>query len=132
MFGSAIVKVALKKLQRSSRSTQKKETENTRHYSHNNFINDLNARMANFRLTLDVRGKRGEEALALVQHYIDEAVLLNMDEVHILHGKGNGILRNMIRQLLQETPEVQKAYDEEPERGGTGITIVRLRELKST
>ena len=131
-FGSATVKVSLNKLLRSTKSLRKNETENTRHYSHNNLINDLNARMANFRLTLDVRGKRAEEALSLVQHYIDEAVLLNMDEVHILHGKGNGILRNMIQQLLRETPEVQKAYDEEPERGGTGITVVRLREIKST
>jgi DNA mismatch repair protein MutS2 len=131
-FGSATVKVSLNKLLRSTKLSRKNEIENTRHYSHNNLINDLNARMANFRLTLDVRGKRAEEALSLVQHYIDEAVLLNMDEVHILHGKGNGILRNMIQQFLRETPEVQKAYDEEPERGGTGITVVRLRELKST
>jgi DNA mismatch repair protein MutS2 len=131
-FGSATVKVSLNKLVRSTKSSRKNETENTRHYSHNNLINDLNARMANFRLTLDVRGKRSEEALSLVQHYIDEAVLLNMDEVHILHGKGNGILRTMIQQFLRETPEVQKAYDEEPERGGTGITVVSLRETKSS
>lgn len=129
-FGTSTVKVALDKLVRSTKSLKKSESEGSRHYSHNNLINDLNARMANFRLTLDVRGKRADEALALVQHYIDEAILLNMDEVHILHGKGNGILRNLIRQQLKEVREVQKAFDEEPERGGSGITVVRLRELK--
>ena len=130
-FETAIVKVSLNKLVKSTKSSRKSDTESTHHYSHNNIINDLNARMANFRLTLDVRGKRADEALTIVQHYIDEAVLLNMDEVHILHGKGNGILRNLIRQLLRETPEVQKAFDEEPERGGSGITVVRLRETKT-
>jgi DNA mismatch repair protein MutS2 len=129
-FGTAMVKVDLNKLVRASKSISKNESEGYRNYSQNNIINDLNARMANFRLTLDVRGKRADEALTLVQHYIDEAVLLNMDEVHILHGKGNGILRNLIRQLLHEAPEIQKAYDEEPERGGSGITIVRLRDRK--
>jgi len=129
-FGTAMVKVALNKLLMAAKPLRKSETEGIRHYSQNNIINDLNARMANFRLTLDVRGKRADEALALVQHYIDEAALLNMDEVNILHGKGNGILRNLIRKLLQDTPEVFKAYDEEPERGGSGITVVRLKETK--
>jgi DNA mismatch repair protein MutS2 len=129
-FETATVKVSLSKLVKAAKSLRKSETVSIHNYSHNNIINDLNARMANFRLTLDVRGKRADEALALVQHYIDEAILLNMEEVNILHGKGNGILRNLIRQLLLEAPEVHKAYDEEPERGGSGITVVRLRESK--
>ena len=87
----------------------------------------MNAKMENFRLTIDVRGKRAEEALTLVQRYIDEAILLNMSEVNILHGKGNGVLRDLIRQYLRGINEVRSIADEELERGGNGITVVSFR-----
>jgi DNA mismatch repair protein MutS2 len=92
-----------------------------------NMVNDMNARMANFRLTVDVRGKRAGEAEALIQRYIDEAVMLHVPEVSILHGKGNGILRNVIRTYLSGIPEVSRFADASLETGGSGITIVSLR-----
>ena len=88
---------------------------------------EIHSRMANFRLTIDVRGKRAEEALNEVRKYIDEAVLLNVAEVTIIHGKGDGILLKVIRDLLKEIPEVKYFEDEKLERGGHGVTIVKFR-----
>ena len=126
-FNSANVRVSLDKLQKAKKSAVKNEVESTRQHAYSNIINDMNAKMENFRLTLDVRGKRAEEALTIVQGYIDEAILLNMSEVNILHGKGNGVLRDLIRQYLHSVQEVRSIADEALERGGNGITVVRLR-----
>ncbi len=95
--------------------------------AYNSVINELSDKMASFRLSIDVRGKRAEEALQLVGHYIDEAILLNVKEVSILHGKGNGILRQIIRQYLAGIKEVKQFRDEKIENGGHGITVVAFR-----
>ena len=126
-FDSANVRVSLDKLRIASKSAIKSDADSIRQYAYNNIINDMNAKMENFRLTLDVRGKRAEEAFMLVQRYIDEAVLLNMSEVNILHGKGNGVLRDLIRKYLHGINEVRSISDEEIERGGNGITVVHFR-----
>ena len=126
-FDSANVRVSVEKLKKANRSAIRSDKESIRQYAFNNIINDMNAKMENFRLTLDVRGKRAEEAFTLVQRYIDEAILLNMSEVNILHGKGNGVLRDLIRQYLRGVTEVRSIADEELERGGNGITVVRFR-----
>ncbi len=78
-------------------------------------------------MQLDVRGKRGEEAVEMVRQYIDNAIVLNINEVKILHGKGFGILRNMIHDYLKSVSEVKQFKDEHVERGGQGITIVILK-----
>jgi DNA mismatch repair protein MutS2 len=95
--------------------------------NYGNILNDLNAKMANFKLSLDLRGQRAEEAVANLQKYIDEALLLGVRDVKILHGKGNGILREIIRDQLHAMPEVKKYSDEHVERGGSGITVVILK-----
>ncbi len=88
------------------------------------YIDDLHAKLLNFELTLDLRGKRVDEALALLQRYIDEATLLSLNEVRILHGKGNGVLRQITRDYLRSRKEVRSARDEALERGGAGVTLV--------
>ncbi|NVO20055.1 MAG: Smr/MutS family protein [Bacteroidetes bacterium] len=105
----------------------KAESGSRRNISYNNMINDMNARMSNFRLSIDVRGYRAEEALGIIQKYIDESVMLRVPEVSILHGKGNGILRQIIRNYLQSVPEVKQFADEKLEAGGAGITLVKFR-----
>ncbi len=87
----------------------------------------MNDKLANFNHQLDVRGKRGEEAVDLVRQYIDDAILLNIREVRILHGKGFGILRTMIHEYLRTVSEVRQFQDEHIERGGHGITVVILK-----
>ncbi|MCL2245818.1 MAG: Smr/MutS family protein [Lentimicrobiaceae bacterium] len=86
----------------------------------------LNEKIAKFSPKIDVRGMRAEEALQTLEVYIDEAVLLGIRQVTILHGKGNGILRHVIRQFLSKRGEVSQFYDDAVERGGAGITIVEL------
>jgi len=78
----------------------------------------------NFHQDLDVRGMRGDEALNAVQYFIDDAILVGMSRVRILHGKGNGILRSLIRQYLAGIPNVTHYADEHVQFGGAGITIV--------
>lgn len=75
---------------------------------------------------LDVRGLRGDEALDRVMHYIDDAILMGASQVKILHGTGNGILRQLIRQYLKTEPGVKRAHDEDVRFGGAGITVVEL------
>ncbi|MFN8254273.1 MAG: Smr/MutS family protein [Bacteroidales bacterium] len=78
----------------------------------------------NFAYGLDVRGKRADEALQLVTRYIDECIMVEAHEVRILHGKGNGILRQLIRDYLKSMKIVLSAKDEKVEFGGAGITVV--------
>ena len=88
---------------------------------------ELSEKAEHFDLTLDVRGKRAEEALDAVAKYLDEAKLLSIKEVSILHGKGNGILRKLIREFLSHDREVAHFNDATLETGGTGITRIQLR-----
>ena len=88
---------------------------------------DLSEKTEHFELTLDVRGHRAEEALDIVDKYLDEAKLLSIKEVSILHGKGNGILRKLIREKLSHMHEVERFCDASLETGGTGITRVYFR-----
>ncbi|QRR01713.1 endonuclease MutS2 [Dyadobacter sandarakinus] len=88
---------------------------------------DLNERMLNFSFNLDMRGKRGEEALGLVDQFMDNAIMLGYDELRIVHGKGDGILRTLVRNHLRTYPQVAGMTDEHPDRGGAGVTIVKLK-----
>lgn len=81
---------------------------------------------SHFRQEIDVRGMRADEALAQVQYFIDDAILVGASQVRILHGKGNGILRQMIRQYLSAVPNVSSYRDEHVQFGGAGITVVDL------
>lgn len=89
--------------------------------------NDLNSKMAEFKMTIDLRGKKNEEAREALSRYLDQATLLRVPEVRILHGKGTGALRNMVHEYLNENPDVLRIEDESLERGGHGITIVYLQ-----
>ena len=84
----------------------------------------IDSRKANFHQDLDVRGMRGDEALNAVQYFVDDAILVGMPRVRILHGKGNGILRQLIRQYLSSVPNVIHYADEHVQFGGAGITVV--------
>ena len=86
----------------------------------------IDAHKQNFRQEIDVRGLRGDEALLEVQHFIDDAILIGSHTVRILHGKGNGILRELIRNYLNAIPNVIGCRDEHIQFGGSGITVVDL------
>ncbi len=81
----------------------------------------------NFRPEIDVRGMNGEEALHAVTYFVDDAILLGVARLRILHGTGSGYLRQVIRQYLHSVPNVSDCRDEHVQFGGAGITIVDLK-----
>ena len=86
----------------------------------------IDERKLQFKQDLDVRGMRGEEAINAVTYFIDDAILLGMNRVRILHGTGSGILRSLIRQYLATVPNVTHFQDEHVQFGGHGITVVDI------
>lgn len=126
-FNSVTFKTQLNKVKKSSQRKSSGTSFQRKISSYANIIENMNAKMTTFNLQLDVRGKRGEDAVEMVRHYIDDAILLNAKEVKILHGKGYGILRTLIHDYLKTITEIKQFKDEHIERGGHGITIVILK-----
>ena len=88
---------------------------------------DMNDKRKSFNPTLDLRGHHAEEAIDMLHRFIDDALLLSEKEVRILHGKGYGILIQVISQELKAMREVRTFHPEKLELGGAGITVVELR-----
>ena len=86
----------------------------------------IHEKRLNFKQDIDVRGMRGDEAIQAVTYFIDDAILVGMPRVRILHGTGSGILRTLIRQYLKTVPGVSHFADEHVQFGGAGITVVDL------
>ena len=82
---------------------------------------------ASFSAEIDLRGKRGEDAVAELERYFDRAVMFGFSSFKVIHGKGDGILRKLIRNYLKSYPQVDKMEDEHADRGGDGITYVYLK-----
>ena len=87
---------------------------------------DISSRKLNFRDSVDVRGMRAVEALEVVQDLVDDALMVGVGGVTILHGKGTGALKEEIRRYLRSIREVATVADEHADRGGAGITVVRF------
>ena len=85
---------------------------------------DISQRRLNFRSTLDIRGERVADAMVKVQALVDDALMVGISSVTILHGKGTGALKEEVRRYLRALPEVESAVDDHPDRGGSGITVV--------
>ncbi len=86
----------------------------------------ISTRKSQFSTSLDVRGKRVDEVVSVLEKYIDEALLLGISQVYILHGKGYGILRKVVRDYLKELGTLVNYHSEEVDKGGDGITIVNF------
>lgn len=128
-FGMMRTVTKLSKLEPATQeAARQQEAERPRTYTYlsKETQEDISQRRLQFKQDIDVRGMRGEEALQAVTYYIDDAVLLSMPRVRILHGTGNGILRTLIRQYLQANPAVASCRDEHVQFGGAGITVVEL------
>ena len=123
LFDSIRLRTSPDKLRKVSRAEARK----TQRRWQKGIAEDLSEKAEHFELTLDVRGKRAEEALDIVDKYLDEAKLLSIKEVSIRHGKGNGILRKLIREKLSHNHDVERFCDASLETGGTGITRVYFR-----
>ncbi len=88
---------------------------------------DLTESFSTFNTELDLRGRRGDEALYEIEKYLDRAVMLGLSSLKIIHGKGDGILRKLIREYLRKYSQVSRIEDEHADRGGDGITYVYLK-----
>lgn len=126
-FHSMKLRTSPEKLRKLSRADSRSLVRENRKHGRQSIMDDLNEKSTQFRLTIDVRGKRVEETLELIAKYLDEAMLLSMKEVSILHGKGNGTLRRVVRDYLSKQRNVASFEDASAETGGTGITRVVLK-----
>ena len=88
---------------------------------------DINEKRKTFNPTIDLRGQRADEAMENLQHFLDDAQLLSEKELRILHGKGYGILKQIIRDYLMGNRDVKSFHSERLELGGDGITVVHLK-----
>jgi DNA mismatch repair protein MutS2 len=121
-FGNMMTTVTPDKIEKISENEYKKRTRSTSGASSQNF--DLGKRKMEFNTELDIRGKRPDEALQLVKNFIDEAIMIGVGSVRILHGKGTGVLRQLVRQYLETVDVVDHFRDERVDYGGAGITVV--------
>ena len=135
IFGGMKTKMRAERLERAEAPRQQEKTKAEERNaqiagSYANVSNDtrnvIDNRKLNFRQDLDVRGMRGDEAINAVTYFIDDAILVGMSRVRILHGTGTGILRQLIRQYLATIPNVRSYRDEHVQFGGAGITVVDL------
>ena len=124
VIGNIKTKMALSKLERTEETSE--TTEKTAVPINRSTRKIIDEHRGNFHHEIDVRGMRSDEALMKTQHFIDDAILMGMNRVRILHGKGDGILRSLIRQYLEAIPNVISCKDEHVQFGGAGITVVEI------
>jgi DNA mismatch repair protein MutS2 len=91
------------------------------------YTSSLSDAVSSFRAELDLRGMRGEVALQELENYMDKAIMLGFPSIKIIHGKGDGILRKLIRTHLKSYKQVDRMEDEHLDRGGDGITYVYMK-----
>ena len=123
-FGSMITTLHENRIEKISNNEFKKQVQSGQQSSAGHY--NVYERKLNFKPNIDVRGMRAKEAIEKVQDLVDEAVMINAKEVKILHGKGNGILRQMIREYLATLDFIKSYKDEHIEMGGSGITVVEI------
>ena len=125
-FGSIKTTVKLDRLERTNAQPKQADVSTKSTYISSQTQDSMYEKKLNFKQDIDVRGMRGDEALQAVTYFIDDAILVGMSRVRILHGTGTGILRTIIRQYLQTVPGVSHFADEHIQFGGAGITVVDL------
>lgn len=123
-FGMIKSSVKLDSLEYVSKNQVKKETKSKQIGAAH--TDDMRDKKLNFKQDIDVRGMRGNEALQAVMYFVDDAILVGMSRVRILHGTGTGILRQLIRDYLRTVHGVSNYQDEHVQFGGAGITVVDL------
>ena len=126
IFGMLKTTVKTDKLERSDKAAQP-----TKDIAKSTFVStqtqdQVYQKKLNFKQDIDVRGMRGDEAIQAVTYFIDDAILLGVSRVRILHGTGSGILRTLIRDYLSTVSGVAHFQDEHVQFGGAGITVVDL------
>ena len=124
-IGNISSKMPLDKVERiTSNEFKSAVKETSRPVSAVKYDSSISERKLNFSTEIDLRGERLNDAIEKVTRYVDDAIMLNISSVRIIHGKGTGVLRDEIQKLLRTMPGVASARDEHIQFGGTGVTIV--------
>uniref|UniRef100_UPI00404834A0 endonuclease MutS2 n=3 Tax=Algoriphagus sp. TaxID=1872435 RepID=UPI00404834A0 len=123
LIGDLKSTVKLSRLEKIAKTTAKKELKSMEKRG----SYQTTTKMMDFSSNLDLRGKRGEEVLPMIQNFIDEGFMLGIKNLRIVHGKGDGILREVTRNLLRSMSQVGKLEDEHADRGGAGVTLITLK-----
>lgn len=124
-FGQLLTTVPRDQVERVSNSEAKQANRGVNRTTAN-IARNLAEKRLSFKSEIDVRGQRAEDALGTIREFIDEAIMLEVPQLRILHGKGFGILKETIRGYLRSEPMVKNFKDEHIQFGGSGITIVNL------
>lgn len=123
-FGSIKYKTTLDKLEKLRKSSlQQEATPKTK----TRLSFDIMEKATEFSPHIDIRGSRAEDALPRLRQFVDDAVLLGVKQLKILHGKGDGVLRQVVRDYLSTVAEVKRYHDEHADRGGAGATLAELK-----
>ena len=124
-IGQIMTTIAIDRLEAISQNEFKKQTRPTT--ARTVVSVDISSRKLNFKDNIDIRGMRAAEAMEIVQDFIDDAIMVGIGTVTILHGKGTGALKEEVRRYLRYIPTVASATDDHPDRGGAGITVVKFK-----
>jgi DNA mismatch repair protein MutS2 len=124
-FGQLITTLPADQIERVSKN-EAKRIEKNRNAGKSRLVSGLSEKRLTFKSEIDIRGKRAEEAISIIQEFIDEAIMFNVSQLRILHGKGNGILKEIIRNYLKTEPAIVSFKDEHVDFGGAGITVINL------
>ncbi|MDD4428997.1 MAG: endonuclease MutS2 [Paludibacter sp.] len=123
-FGQLKSTVKLNQLEPVSNNRLKKEQRSE--HAPGTVTENVRQRKLHFKSEIDVRGMRGDEALQAVMYFIDDALMVGVSSVRILHGTGTGALRQLIRQYLGTVHGIRSYHDEHVQFGGAGITVVEI------
>ena len=123
-FGQIKMQLPVNKLEKIKATTQPKDKTSGNYL---NVMENLQHKSQNFSPTLDIRGVKADEAHTKLMNFIDNATLVGAYELRILHGKGHGVLRSVVRDYLAGLDEVKSFRDEHVEQGGQGVTLVTLK-----
>lgn len=124
-IGNISSKMPLDKVERITSNEYKNAVKETsRPVSTIRYDSSISERKLSFSTELDVRGERLNDAIEKVTRYVDDAIMLGMSSVRIIHGKGTGVLRDELQKMIRTMPGVASARDEHIQFGGTGVTIV--------
>lgn len=120
-FGSMFTSIAREKLEKVKRTEHRQQTK-----SHGGLHHNYDRKRLDFKPYIDVRGQRVEEVIKTITEFVDDAIMLDIREVKILHGKGDGILRKHIRDYLRTYSQIKRIANEDIRFGGDGITVITL------
>ena len=124
-FGVIKTSTKLEQLEKVGKNQLKRETAQTSIILSNS-SNTISEKKLHFKLEIDIRGMRGDEALQAIIYYMDDAIQCNAGRVRILHGTGTGALRQIVRDYLKTVQGIKSFHDEHVQFGGTGVTVVEL------